>query len=50
LEHRIPNQFIYRLVKQAVIPVAAKTAGFYYELKRRRMMKDAILRMAEAAA
>ena len=48
LEHRIPNQFIYRMIKQAVIPVAAKTAGFYYGLKRGKMMKEAILRMADA--
>jgi len=50
LEHRIPNQFIYKMIKRAIIPAAAKTAGFYYGLKRGKLMKDAIQRMAVANA
>jgi radical SAM superfamily enzyme YgiQ (UPF0313 family) len=48
LKHRIPNQTLFKFVKQAVIPCSAKLAGAYYGMKYGKFMKDAIWKMATA--
>jgi len=48
LEHRFQNPFFFNLVKRMVIPVAAKTAGFYYGLKHGEQMENAISKLANA--
>ena len=48
LEHRISNPWIYRLIDQAVIPLAGRIAGKYYEYKRGKVVGDAICKMANA--
>ena len=48
LEHRIPNQFLFRLVKRVALPFAGKLAGLYYGTKHGEEMQKAIWRIANA--
>ncbi len=48
LENRIHNPLICSFLKQGVIPIAGKIAGFYYGAKHGEEMKKAIWRMATA--
>jgi len=48
LQHRIPSQFLFKMIKHGVIPFGAKMAGAYYGSKHGKEMKDAIRRMATA--
>jgi len=48
LENRIHNPFLCSFLKQGVIPIAGKIAGYYYGAKHGEQMKKAIWRMATA--
>ena len=48
LENRLTNPVVYKLVKQMLIPYAARIAGIYYGMKHGEAMKDAIWKMANA--
>jgi radical SAM superfamily enzyme YgiQ (UPF0313 family) len=48
LEQRIHNPLFFKLVKQMVIPFAAKIAGTYYGFKHGSKMEEAIWKMVRA--
>ncbi len=48
LENRFTNPVVYKLVKQMLIPYAARIAGVYYGMRHSEAMKDAIWKMANA--
>ncbi len=48
LEHRITNPVLFKLVKQMLLPYAAKVAGIYYGMKHGEAIKDGLWKMADA--
>jgi len=48
LRHRVPNQFLFKLVKRFAIPFSGKAASLYYGMKHGREMREAIWRIANA--
>jgi radical SAM superfamily enzyme YgiQ (UPF0313 family) len=48
LGHRFTNPVVNKLVKQMLIPYAARIAGVYYGMRHGEAMKDAIWKMANA--